>query len=562
MKQWKINKSNFDTAALNLSKNLGISDAIARILTVRGVTTEQSAHSFLYGTLSDLHNQLLLPDIEKACVRIKKALSNKENILIYGDYDVDGISACVLLHDFLKKRGGRVSYYIPDRIEEGYGLNTSVFPFAKENEVSLIITVDCGISAFEEVEFFNRNSIDVIITDHHKTQGSSLPPAFAVVCPQRTDCDYPFKELSGVGVAFKLAQALSDNAAEVFDYLDLVALGTVADVVPLLDENRILVKEGMKRMTVGGRKGLNALIKVSGLTGKDICSRHIGYILGPRINASGRLGSADHAVKLLMSEDEGESGSIAEALHKSNRDRQKLQEQMVNEALAKVRREVNFKEQRVIVLENEGWHAGLIGIVASRISQEFYRPSIIISTKDSPGKGSGRSIKNFHLFNAIKECRHLLVNYGGHENACGLSILKDKIEEFTNHINDFARNVLQPEDLTPSLEIDIEFPLAQISRKFIEELDLLAPFGCNNPEPVFLTRGLSFKNKPASFGKNHFRGWVTDGQNVCEAVGFGMAPLLHGINNRKFDAVYYPCLNEWAGIETVRLSLTDVKPAE
>lgn len=557
MKQWKLRETDCKTRQ-ELCRQLGISETLSRILINRGITDAKTAHNFLHGTLADLHPWQQLPDIQKAKPRIQKAISQKEKILIYGDYDVDGVTACVLLYDVLSKMGADVIYYIPDRIEEGYGLNTSVFPVVKKNNVSLIITVDCGISAFEEVEFFNKNSIEVIITDHHKIRTDALPPAFAVVCPQRTDSEYPFKELSGVGVVFKLAQALIGDE-QAFEYLDLVALGTVADVVPLVDENRILVKEGLKRISTTSRKGLSALVEKSGLGLKDICARDVGYILGPRLNASGRLGSADSAVKLLTTNDDEEAKFITDELNKSNRQRQKLQEQILSQALAKVEREINFKEHKVIVLEDESWHPGLIGIVASRISQEFYRPAIIISTKDSPAKGSGRSIKNFHLFDAVNDCRHLLVDYGGHAFACGISITKDKIKSFGDSINNIAHNVLKSEDLIPTLEIDAEITLTEVDSGFIEGIERLAPFGCGNPQPIFLSRGVSFKNKPAYFGKNNVKGWVTDGKNICEAVGFGMAQGFNALQGGNFDLVYYPYLNQWGGIETISLSLKDAK---
>lgn len=561
MKRWKVQEADVELKK-NLSKSLGISDTLSHILVNRNITTPQASHTFLYGTLADLHHWKLLADIQKAALRIRKAISAGEKILVYGDYDVDGISACVLLHDALSKIGGKISYYIPNRINEGYGLNKSVFPVVKNKNVSLIVTVDCGISAFEEVKFFSKNGIDVVITDHHKPKTNILPPAVAVVCPQRTDCQYPFKELSGVGVAFKLAQAVYGEGRDLFEYLDLVALGTVADVMPLVGENRILVKEGLKKIATTNKKGLKALMDVSGLKHKNISARDIGYVLGPRINVAGRLGSADLAVRLFMTDDDEEAGNIARELHGNNRQRQKLQKTILNEALAKIGREVNFKEHRVIVLEDESWHPGVIGIVASRITREFYRPTIIISTKDSPGKGSGRSIENFHLFEAITACRHLLLDYGGHKGACGISILKDKIKIFGNFINKVAHKVLKPEDLLPILEIDAEIPFALVEADFIREINQLAPFGCKNTQPVFLSRELFFKNKPVRFGKNNFKSWVTDGRIVCEAMGFGMAPALDIIGDKKFDMVYCPYLNQWEGIETIRLSLKDIRPGQ
>lgn len=557
MKYWKIKKHTEDLKN-TLAKNLNISPLLSQILINRDITDIKTASNFLNGALADLHPWQSILDIEKAGQRVKKAVQNKEKILIYGDYDVDGISACVLLFEVFSKLNADVCYYIPDRAGEGYGLHKNAAALAKKNQAALIVTVDCGITATEEVSLLVKSGIDVIITDHHKQKEAKLPGALAVVCPQRLDSQYPFKELSGTGVAFKLAQAVCGDSEDLNEYLELVALGTIADVVPLLGENRILVKEGLKRLSKTKRKGLKALFKVSGLDNTNICAKDIAFVIGPRLNASGRLGSADFAVKLLMTNDEREAEKIASFLDNSNKQRQKLQTQMVNQAVAKVEKEINFKEDRVVVLEDENWHLGLAGLVASKIAQQYYRPTFIISTKNaSHGKGSGRSIKNFHLFDAINKCGHLLINYGGHEGACGISILKEKIKSFTVFINEIAREMLTPQDLIPTIEIDMEIPLCQINADFIREIDRLAPFGCGNPQPLFLSKKLFFKNEPVVFGRKNFKGWVSDNTNVCEAVGFGIAPMLDLIKNREFDIVYQPYLSRWEGIESIRLSLED-----
>ncbi len=416
-KIWRIKDP--DPAIQNeLSSALKISKITAQLLANRGISDLREAGSFLQCSLTSCHDPFLLKDMDKAVYRIKQAVSGGEKILVYGDYDVDGMTGVAIIYSALKNLGANVSSYIPNRLEEGYGLNSGAVKRAERDGVNLLITVDCGISSFREIEYANSLRMDVIVTDHHEILESRVPAAYAVINPLQEDCKYPFKHLAGVGIAYKLAKALYENTpffAE--DFLDLVSLGTVADIVPLIGENRVLAKHGLGELNKRHRVGLRALMKVGGLEGKDISSGHIGFILGPRINAMGRIGSPQKALELLLSEDEDLALKLAKTLDTENRNRQKIEGKVLDEALSKVEREVNFKHHQVIVLASENWHAGVIGIVASRIADRFYRPTILISMDGKVGKGSGRSVENFHLFEYLLRCKDSLMGFGGHESA-------------------------------------------------------------------------------------------------------------------------------------------------
>ena len=428
---WRVKDPHPDLSQ-SLARSLKISPITAQILLNRGIEDEMQARHFLHGDLTSCHDPHLLKDIKKAVARIKTAIDKKENILLYGDYDVDGITSVTLLTIILRFLKAKVTSYIPNRLEEGYGLNADAVKLASRKKNSLMITVDCGISAHKEVALANQLGIDVIITDHHEIKSAVLPEAYAIINPLQSDCNYPFKYLSGVGLAYKLAKVLLEGTSyRIEDHLDLVALGTVSDLSVQKGENRILTKWGIKRLNDTTNCGIKALIEASGLKGKDISCRHIGYTLGPRINAMGRIGSPEVALNLLLTDDAEKARQLAETLNKENRNRQKIDAKVFEEAMEKVEREVNFKEQRVIVLARAGWHAGVIGIVASRIIDRFYRPTIMISLEGNRGKGSGRSIDNFNLFNAVNSCKEHLIDFGGHEGACGLVIEKKNIEKYT-----------------------------------------------------------------------------------------------------------------------------------
>jgi len=557
-KIWQIKDAD-GKAQKALSSALNISSVTAQLLANRGITDPEEARQFLTCSFTGTHDPFLLKDADKAVRRIKKAIELKEKVLVYGDYDVDGITSVAILHTVLKNLGAAVEPYIPNRLEEGYGLNSGAIKKAERAGISLIITVDCGITSFKEIDYAASLGIDIIITDHHEIVDGKVPNAAAVVNPMQEDCRYPFKHLAGVGVAYKLAKAVyAGTSFEADDFLDLVSLGTVADIAPLIGENRILVKHGLDELNLRGRKGLKALADASGLSGKDISSGHIGFILGPRINAMGRIGSPHKALELLLTDDEARAAELAATLNTENRNRQKLEARILEEAIDKVEREVNFKEHRVIVLASENWHPGVIGIVASRITEKYCRPAILIAIDGDTAKGSGRSVERFHLFEYLLRCKDSLVGFGGHESACGVTLRTDKIDEFRNMINAEAAKDVCDMEFTPRLDIDIDVPLSALNEDVINEIEKLAPFGAENPRPVLASRNLTFKNNPRSIGKNGFKVLVTDNSITCEAITFGRSDFSLPTQGRGVDLAYIPSINTWQGFSSIQLELRDV----
>jgi single-stranded-DNA-specific exonuclease len=560
-KIWKIKEANI-TLQKKLAKECGITPVTAQLLINRNITNPEEADSFLKADLTYLHDSSLLKDMDKAVRRIKKALSRGEKIMVYGDYDVDGISAVALLKRVLQDMGGQIVSYIPNRIEEGYGLNKDAAKTAHRQKISLLITVDCGISGREEVEYLKSLGIDAIITDHHRISGQSFPSkAHAVINPLQKDCPYPFKYLSGVAVAYKLAEALTSGTPyDIEQHLDLVALGTVQDMVPQLGENRILTKYGLKEINDGDKVGIRALMEAAGLKGRKISAREIGYMLGPRINAAGRVSSAKIALRLLMTDSKEEAMELALALNKENRNRQRIERSILNEAINRVENEVNFKDEKVIVLDGDDWHPGVIGIVASRIAEKFNRPTIMISFDKDEGKGSGRSIKNFHLFEALTECRNFLTDFGGHAAACGLKISRRNLDCFKSRFNSVASGLLEAQDFMPTVTIDMEIPLRLLQKKLISEFESLSPYGPGNPRPILSSRSLKIKSRPRQIRREGIKMWVTDDNIICEAIGFGMKDSLPDIlESSTVDLAYTPSVNRWKGVDTLQLGLVDVK---
>ena len=558
---WRIKDSRPDLSQ-SLSSSLNISPITAQLLINRGIKDELQAQHFLYGDLTSCHSPSLLKDIEKAVSRIKKAIQNKEKILVYGDYDVDGITSVALISLVLKHLKAEATPYIPNRLEEGYGLNENAIKLAKRKKISLIITTDCGIGAHKEIALANKLGINIIVTDHHEIKTKNLPEAYAIINPLQSDCKYPFKHLAGVGLAYKLAQELLKGTSyRVEKHLDLVALGTVSDVSIQKGENRILTKCGLKELNNTSRKGIKALKEVVGLGNKDVSCGHIGYILGPRINAMGRIGSPEVALRLLLTEKEDEAKKLASIMNKENRNRQKIERSVLKEALEKVEREINFKDTKAIVLSGSGWHPGVIGIVANRIVDKYYRPAIVIGLEGKRGKGSGRSIDGFHLFNAINSCKEYLVDFGGHEGACGLVIEKNNIAKFTEKINEIAKEKILDKDLYPTLDVDISVELSELTEKLIEELELLVPFGPENPRPVFVSNDAYLRNEPRRIARNGIKMWVTDDKITCEAVNFRAQDMEMPTKGSKINLVYSPSINTWQGVPSLQLDLKDFKIA-
>jgi len=532
---WNINLPNLKLQE-KISKSLGISPFLAQLLINRGIKTIPDAELFLNPKIENLSSPFRLLDMEKACQRIKKALRDKEKVMIFGDYDVDGITAVAILKLVLDKLGLETTCYLPHRINDGYGLNRSVIKIAKQKGIRLIITVDCGISNISEVEELKRESIDVIITDHHLPLDNKIPPALAVIDPKRDNSEFT-EDLAGVGVAYKLACAILGK--ELPQYLDLVCLGTVADNLPLIGENRIIVKKGLERLSQTNRPGLVALMEVARINKNYLDSFDIAYILAPRINASGRIDTAELSLKLLLTESEDEAKKLAYDLNKMNSERQRIEEDILKEAEAVIEREINFKENKVIVLAKENWHEGVLGIVASRIRDMFYRPTVIISLGESICRGSVRSIKDFHIIEALSECRDILKNFGGHRLAAGLSIFKENIHAFKERLNKLAEQRLKLQDIQPRLEIDMELRFNELKKSLLDDIERLKPFGEQNPLPLFYTPSLKLRAEPKNLGNDTLRLWVSDGKFTYPAVGFRMAELkdyLSGVEY--FDLAY------------------------
>ncbi len=570
-KSWKkINNKIEQKEVFELARTLQISPVIAQILISRGLTKPDEAKRFISPDLNGFHNPFLLKDLDKAIARIKLALDKKEKILIYGDYDVDGTTSIVLLMRALSPYTSNLIYYIPHRLIEGYGLSKGGIEFAKAEGVKLIITADCGISAVEEIKDANSSGIDVIVTDHHEVPIAmgevNLPPALAIINPKQPQCQYPDKNLAGVGVVMKLIQGLREQGYSAIDFntiLEFAALGTIADIVPLIGENRIIARYGLEQLQKTQNIGLKALIEVCGLEGKKINSGDIGFKLGPRINAMGRLEDAKLVINLFLTDSRQEAEKIANTLDKHNQRRQKIQEDIFDEAVQSITRE---QDKNVLVMANDNWHSGVIGIVASKIVDKYYRPTILISCSNGLGKGSGRSIPNFNLLNALIQCDDLLESYGGHEQAAGLTILTDKIDEFRERINDYAQGILPKIDLQPSLDI-FEIQLKDISFELINEVeDLLSPFGIGNPRPIFSTNALEVLGEPMIVGSNHLKMRVKDSSHkVIEAIGFNMGDKITAARQaalRDSDSIalaYVPQINIWQERQSLQLNIKDIK---
>ncbi|PKK84051.1 MAG: single-stranded-DNA-specific exonuclease RecJ [candidate division Zixibacteria bacterium HGW-Zixibacteria-1] len=556
-----------DTELLqDIAVKTGLEKIIVKILFNRQIDTVETTQKFLHPTLADLQDPFLLNGMDKAVERILDALRENEKIMVYGDYDVDGITAASLLYLVLNKLGALVSYYLPNRLIEGYGLSIDGINEANEKGVSLIISVDTGVTAVQEVEFARSLGIECILTDHHEP-GEVLPKSVALVNPKLKECNYMHGDLSGVGVAWKLAEALyqrlQQDRSELEEHLDLVALGTSADIVPLVGENRVLTKFGIRQIARTTKPGLKSLAFVSGLMGKEIGTGQVVFILAPRINAIGRLGDAELAIKLLTTKDEKLASEIARKLDRENQRRKNIDEKTLNDALEQIRQVVNPKEDRAIVLASEGWHQGVIGIVASRLVEKFHLPTVMIAIDNGEGKGSARSIPGFHLCDALKECEDLLLRYGGHKYAAGLTIKPENINSFRERLKEVSKRMLTDEDLVAKLFIDSGIELSQIDNKLLDVIETFAPFGPQNMRPVFLTRNCEILGQPYCVGKNHLKMKVRKGDAVFDVIGFGFGDWARRLSSRGslVDLVFVIEYNSWDGHTRIQLRLKDIKLA-
>ena len=570
-----------------IADGLGITSITAQLLYNRGYQDIASVKKFVYMESESLTNPYEMKDMVPAVERIGRAIQNKEKITIYGDYDVDGVTSVCTLYLYLKSYGADVDYYIPNRLGEGYGVSSAAIDALSENGTKLIITVDTGITADAEVEYAKGLGIEFVITDHHECR-QVLPNAVAVVNPHRPDCQSRFKELAGVGVVFKLLCACEEKFANksgadaalsvISEYADLVAIGTIADVMPIKEENRLIVSYGLRIMEKSPRLGLAALIESA--SGKNdaqrianrkkkikISSNYIGYTLAPRINAAGRIKSAGMAVELFLSGDYDKACAIAEELCEANKERQNEENRIINEAYREIE-EKGYDKMPVIVLDADNWHHGVIGIVSSRITEKYGRPSILVSfegngetiSADDIGKGSGRSIKGMNLVDGLVHCSDLLVKFGGHELAAGLSVERRNVDAFREKINEYATSVLTEENMIPTVDADLEIKLSDVNIALADELRILEPYGVGNPVPNFIARGVSINEiSPISEGR-HTRFAFNNGSHSVIGMMFSCAPETLGLYvTDKVDVLFNVDVNEWAGRRNVQLIIRDIK---
>lgn len=556
-KKWKYKE--LDEEEIDeIVKKFDVPELLATVLVNRGIVDDEEIRVFLNPTRSDFHDPYLMPDMEIAVERIIKAIDNQEKVIIYGDYDVDGITSITVLKKFLKTCGLEADYYIPNRLSEGYGLNKAAIDYIKEKEYTLIITVDCGISGIEEIEYANSLGIETIVTDHHEPM-EVLPPAVAIVDLKRKDNDtYPFKSLAGCGVVFKLTQALGMRLGidekEYLKYLDIVCVGTISDIVPLVDENRVIAKLGLKLVEVTRNPGLKALLNASGY--KVVNSNTISFGIAPRINACGRMGYEEEALKLFLTENLVQASEITERLNKYNRDRQEIEKNIYDEAIKMMKKEDSNAQS--IVLGSNNWHHGVIGIVSSKITEMYFKPSILICFEGEDGKGSGRSIPGFDLHEALAETAKYLEKYGGHEMAVGLSLKKKNFNRFKEAFEKYV----EEKDITgivPIIEIDKQISLKDIDSNIVKQLDLLEPFGEANRRPIFVYKNLKIDSIRALSDGKHLKMTLKDGNTIVNAIGFNMGQLSkeYMIGDR-IDVVGTLEINAYNGREMVQINVKDI----
>lgn len=552
-----------------LQAQLNIHPLFIQLLMQRGITKFDDAKNFFRPNLAHLYNPYRMKNMEKAVKRIQKALQKRENILVYGDYDVDGTTAVSLMYSFLKKELGHenIAYYIPDRYTEGYGVSHQGIAFAADNNFSLIITLDCGIKSIDKVLIANSHDIDVIICDHH-IPGDVLPPAHAILNPKQIDCPYPFKELSGCGVGFKLIQALAEanglNENVVFDYIDFAAISTCADIVPIEDENRILVYHGIKKFNTNPRKGFLQLLKRAGADNRELNVEDAVFILGPRINAAGRIAHASRVVELLAGENEEVLEELSKNINTNNSDRQDLDRNMTKEALEMIEQDETWPLRKSTVLYNPDWHKGVVGIVASRVIETHYRPTIILTHSQDKITGSARSVAGFDLYEALEECDELLTNWGGHAFAAGLTMEPNLLPEFVLAFDQAVSKRIKPEQLIPKLEYDAEVHLSVLTPSFYRILKQFSPFGPGNPTPQFCVRNLKIYNQNLRLLKDeHLQMQLyVDGdiQNVYNAIGFKLGKYYDQLRNAEhFHVICSIRENHFNGNTSLQLEIKDIK---
>ena len=565
-KRWTIRETRHDLGRA-LASCLNISPLVAQVLINRGIETPEAAQSFLFSRLTDLHSPLLMKDMGRATERIAAAIANKEKICICGDYDVDGITATTVVLLFLESAGAQVAFHIPSRLTEGYGMSIATVKKLHADGISLIITVDCGVSAFDEVACARSHGIDVIVTDHHEPP-DQLPEAYAIINPKQLDCPFPFKGLAGVGVAFNLVMALRtklrdsrlwQNSQEpnLKQYLDLVALGTIADMVPMLDENRIFVRNGLEIIAQGCRPGIKALKNLCGIPDGPVAANMIGFRLAPRLNAAGRMAEAELSVQLLRTVSDDEAITMARKIDEENTRRQQRERSILTEARNMVKQHDELPDS--LILSSPGWHPGVIGLCASRLSEEFSRPAILFAVDEKSGecKGSARTVKGFDLYGAIKQCSSMLKAFGGHRDAAGLTVHLDKMPMFMKAFNAIVREQFAVGDFSPMLAIDAEIPLGELSHTMLEQIQSLEPFGTGNAEPVFSSRDIKSYSSMV-VGKGHLKMKIKEDGQSFDAIGFNMGDR-YSLSDGAIRLAFVPQFNLYNGQKLVQLNLRDIK---
>lgn len=541
---------------------LQVDEIIAKLLVQRGIETFEQAKTFFRPTLTDLHNPYLMKDMDKAVARIEKAIGNNENILVFGDYDVDGTTAVSLVSSYLRSFYPNVATYIPDRYAEGYGISYMGIDYAEDNDISLIIALDCGIKSIDHVNYAKAKNIDFIICDHHRP-GDILPDAVAVLDPKREDCSYPYDELCGCGVGFKLIQALAENRNQTIDdlvlYLDLVATAIAADIVPITGENRVLAKFGLEVINSNPRPGIKALIQ--NVKKKVLTITDVVFIVAPRINAAGRIKHGNEAVALLTEYDLDQAEQFASEIEQHNSDRKELDKQITKEALLQIE-ENNEQTRFSTVVYQENWHKGVIGIVASRLVENYYRPTIVFTKSGEKLAASARSVKDFDIYNALEACAEHLEQFGGHMYAAGMTLLEENYENFKNAFEKVVQETIHPDLLTPEISYDAEIELSEINQKLMRLLKQFEPFGPENMTPLFLAKGLidSGYAKTLGLDNEHLKAFVKQGNSEpFGAIGFGLGNKLDLVTNKnKFDGIFSLEENEWKDTVTLQLQLRDI----
>jgi len=567
-KRWDIKEQGDADKIRHLSEALNIDKIIAKLLVQRGIYTYDHAKKFFRPELSHLYDPFLMKDMDRAVSRLEQAIKNKEKVLVYGDYDVDGTTSVSMIYSFLKERELQPGYYIPDRYSEGYGLSYKGIDHAAENGYSLVIALDCGIKAVDKIKYANEKNIDFIICDHHNP-GETLPEAYAVLDPKRKDCDYPYKELSGCGVGFKMLQAycIKNNIPfeEIGQYLDLVAVSIASDIVPITDENRALAFYGLKKLNTNPQTGLRSIINVAGIGRKEILVNDIAFMIGPRINAAGRIETGSEAVKLLISDDEETTDNIAEKINMYNTQRKDLDSSITKEALNYIEANDDLINRKTTVLYDPGWHKGVIGIVASKLIENYYRPTIVLTESNGMATGSARSVHDFNIYNAIEECSDLLENFGGHMYAAGVTMKVENIDAFSKRFEEVVSSTIKDDQLVPRIRIDSSLDLADITPKFYRILKQFEPFGQDNMPPVFMTENVRDTGTGKIVGKTgeHLKMDISQDQepdHVFPAIAFNRADFFSSIQGRSpFNICYTVKENEYNGRVSLQIRVKDMR---